>query len=178
LVYAAVEFQSESHRNKVMKTLFADPRCSPIWAEIRSSITSGWFTAVSKFWWIYKLNMRIAYWIVTGLMAAFITLSAIPDILMVQAAVDIFGHLGLPSYLLPFIGVAKILGVIAVLIPGYPRLKEWAYAGLVFDLIGAFYSHISVGDPFGSWVFPIIALVLVFASYFLYHATRNEPLIQ
>lgn len=112
--------------------------------------------------------MKIAYWIVTGLMAAFMLLASIPEVLRMQEAIDIFAHLGYPAYLLPFIGVAKILGVIAVLIPGYPRLKEWAYAGLVFDLIGALYSHISVGDPPTAWIFAAIGLILVTGSYLLY----------
>ena len=58
-----------------------------------------------------------------------------------------FRHLGYPTYLLPFVGTAKILGVAAVLFPGFGRVKEWAYAGLVFDLTGALHSHLSVGDP-------------------------------
>jgi len=91
--------------------------------------------------------MKIAYWIVTGLMAALLVLSAVPDVLMVDGAVEMFTHLGYPKYLLPFIGVAKLLGVLVVVVPGLPRsLKEWAYAGLVIDLVGALYSHISVGD--------------------------------
>ncbi|MBC7898513.1 MAG: DoxX family protein [Saprospiraceae bacterium] len=118
-------------------------------------------------------KIKIIYWIVTGLMAAFIVMSAIPDILRIPEAVTIFTHLGYPIYLLPFIGVAKILGVIGVLVPGFPRLTEWAYAGLVFDLIGAFYSHIAVGDPVSSWIFPVIALALVLGSYFLYHKTKT-----
>ena len=114
--------------------------------------------------------MRIAYWIVTLLMAAFMLMASIPDVISHPEAIKIFQHLGYPAYLLPFIGVAKILGVIAILVPGFPRLKEWAYAGLVFDLIGALYSHIAVGDPVSAWIFPVIAVALVTASYFLYHA--------
>ena len=72
---------------------------------------------------------KILYWIFTGLMAAFMLLGAIPDVLRIPAAVDVSTHLGYPAYLLPFIGVAKILGVIAVLVPGFQRLKERAYAG-------------------------------------------------
>ncbi|NOT47104.1 MAG: DoxX family protein [Acidobacteria bacterium] len=117
--------------------------------------------------------MRIIYWIVTGMMAALMTVSAIPDVLRVSDAVEFMKHLGYPEYLLPFLGVAKILGVIAVLFPRFPRLKEWAYAGLSFDVIGAFYSHFSVGDPASVWIFPLIALALILTSYFLYHATRN-----
>jgi hypothetical protein len=101
--------------------------------------------------------------------------SAIPDVLMIEGAVQIFQHLGYPTYIIPFIGVAKILGVIAVLVPGFRRLKEWAYAGLVFDLIGAFYSHIAVGDTAIFWAIPLIALVFVVTSYFLYHAVYDDP---
>jgi len=76
-------------------------------------------------------------------------------------------HLGYPAYLLPFLDVAKTLGVLAVVVPGFPRLREWAYAGLTFDLSGAVYSHLSVGDPVGVWTFPVIGLLLVTASYLL-----------
>ena len=53
--------------------------------------------------------------------------------------------------MITFLDVAKILGVIAILIPGYPRLKEWAYAGLAFDLIGATYAQIAKGYPAANW---------------------------
>jgi hypothetical protein len=115
--------------------------------------------------------MKIAYWIVTGLMAALLVLSAVPDVLMVDGAVEMFTHLGYPRYLLPFIGVAKILGVLVVIVPGLPRsLKEWAYAGLVIDLVGALYSHFSVGDEAKFIIAPFIGLVLVLGSYALYRA--------
>ena len=117
---------------------------------------------------------KILYWIFTGLMAAFMLLGAIPDVLRIPAAVDVFTHLGYPAYLLPFIGVAKILGVVAVLVPNFQRLKEWAYAGLVFDLVGALYSHVAVGDPPGSWVFPIVGLLLVFGSYLFHRKRLNQ----
>lgn len=120
---------------------------------------------------------KIIYWIVTILAAAFMTLAAVPDILLIPEAVEIFRHLGYPDYLIPFIGVAKILGVIAILSPWFPRLKEWAYAGLVFDLIGALYSHISVGDPPSAWIFTIVGLVLVGGSYFVYRKLQAERLI-
>jgi uncharacterized membrane protein YphA (DoxX/SURF4 family) len=73
-----------------------------------------------------------------------------------------------PAYLLPFLGIAKVLGVIAILIPGFPRLKEWAYAGLTFDLAGAMYSGISVGDPAGSWMLFMIGFLLIASSVTLY----------
>ena len=68
-------------------------------------------------------------WIVTGLMAGFMLLSAIPDVLRIPAALDIMKHLGYPPYLLLFLGTAKTLGVLAVLVPGIPRIKEWPSPG-------------------------------------------------
>ena len=114
------------------------------------------------------------YWIVTSLMAAFMLVASIPDVLRIPQAVAIFTHLGYPTYLLPFLGTAKTLGVIAVLVPGFRRLKEWAYAGLVFDLIGALYSHLSVGDPPSVWMFPSLGLLLVTGSYVLYRRHMNH----
>lgn len=108
------------------------------------------------------------------MMAILMLIASIPDVLKIPEAVEIFTHLGYPTYLLPFIGVAKILGVIAVVYPGFPRLKEWAYAGLVFDLVGAFYSHLSVGDPPSMWSGSVIGLVLVSASYILYRKAADR----
>ena len=100
-----------------------------------------------------------------GLMAAFMVFASIPDILQIPEAVSIFGHLGYPRTLLPFLGTAKTLGVVAVLVPGVARLKEWAFAGLVVDLIGALYSHLSVGDGPSVWMPAVIGLLLVSGSY-------------
>jgi hypothetical protein len=116
---------------------------------------------------------KVLYWILTGLMAAFMLMASIPDLLQPPEVIAALAHLGYPGYLLAFLGTAKILAVITILFPGFPRLKEWAYAGLVFDLIGAFYSHISVGDPFGVWIFPIIGLLLVSGSYCLHRKKQN-----
>src|SRR5687767_12391808 len=88
-------------------------------------------------------KINIAYWIITGLFAAFMLFSAIPDIMVVPEAVAMITGLGYPKYLIPFLGVAKLLGVIVILIPWFRRIKEWAYAGLFFDLIGATYSSIA-----------------------------------
>nr|WP_265333553.1 DoxX family protein [Paenibacillus guangzhouensis] len=104
---------------------------------------------------------------------------AIPDMLYAPDAVVLFHHLGYPSYLLPFLGIAKLLGVIAIVVPGFPRLKEWAYAGFVFDLSGAMYSSISVGDPASNWVMFFIGFALIAGSYLLHHrraALRNRSM--
>ncbi|GGB44067.1 DoxX family protein [Fictibacillus barbaricus] len=115
-------------------------------------------------------KVTIGYWCFTGLLIALMLLGSIGDIMSAPEAVALFKHLGYPTYLLPFIGIAKLLGVIAILIPGFPRIKEWAYAGFVIDLTGAMYSTIAVGDP---WVFFIIGYILIAGSYIFYHRKRK-----
>ena len=118
---------------------------------------------------------KTIYWIFTGLFAGIMLLSAIPDIIKVPDAVQMINtHFGYPGYFLPFIGVAKLLGAIAIIIPGYPRVKEWAYAGLAYDLIAATYSAIAVGDPASQWVPMIIFILLLFGAYGFYHKKLTE----
>ncbi len=112
---------------------------------------------------------KFIYWIFTSLFAFLMLGSAIPDIFSVPVAVEGFQKMGMPAYLLPFLGIAKTLGVIAILIPGYPRIKEWAYAGLVFDLLGATFSIIASGQPASNWMFMALPIVLAAGSYTWYH---------
>jgi len=115
---------------------------------------------------------NILYWVFTGLFGAMMLLSAIPDIMSDPIAVQgMHVELGYPAYFIPFIGVAKALGVIAILVPGFPRIKEWAYAGLAFDLIGATYSILSVGKP--DWVFMFLPVALLITSYVFYHRRKR-----
>jgi hypothetical protein len=118
-------------------------------------------------------SAKFAPWfgrIVTALFALLMVLSAIPDLLQMPNAVAIIGNLGYPPYLLVFLGTAKLLGVAAVLVPGMPTLKEWAFAGLTFDLSGALYSHLSVGDPSTVWMPAAIGLLLAAVSYLAYRS--------
>jgi hypothetical protein len=105
--------------------------------------------------------------ILTGLLAVLMLLSAAPDVLRSPAALSVFRHLGYPPYLLEFLGIAKVLGVAVLLAPGVPRVKEWAFAGLTFDLLGALYSHVSVGDPPAVWTPAFVGLVLAVSTYFV-----------
>ncbi len=109
------------------------------------------------------------YWIITGIFSAFMFLTSIPDILMIQDAITFMNHLGYPNYFIPFIGVAKVLGSIAIIIPGYPRIKEWAYAGLAFDLIGATYSQIATDGFKPGIFFMLLPIAFLIISYMLYH---------
>jgi uncharacterized membrane protein YphA (DoxX/SURF4 family) len=114
-------------------------------------------------------KIKIAYWIFTILLCLPILIGGVFDAISAPEAIEAMKHLGYPAYLLPFLGVAKILAVIAILVPRFPRLKEWAYAGLFFDLLGAMYSHISSGDGPDKWGFFPVAFILLFGSYIFYH---------
>jgi DoxX-like family len=120
---------------------------------------------------------KILYWTFTGLFAFMMFGSAIPDVFSHPIAVKgMHEDLGYPLYFLPFIGIAKWLGVIAILIPAnYPRIKEWAYAGLFFDLIGATYSIMASGSTEGQGgvLFMIMPLGLGILSYIFYHKKLN-----
>lgn len=122
-------------------------------------------------------SIKIIYWTTTILFAGFMILTSIPDILMSEEAVKFMTHLGYPEYFIPFIGVAKVLGCIAILIPSFKKIKEWAYAGLVFDLIGAIYSNIRVdGFNAGMLVFGIFFSLAYFSYSYnekLHNATNS-----
>ncbi len=108
---------------------------------------------------------KIIYWTTTILFALLMILSAIPDVLVTEDAVKFMSHLGYPKYFIPFIGVAKLLGSIAILIPRFKKIKEWAYAGLFFDLIGASYSNTMVDGIDGSTLFMVLPFALGICSY-------------
>jgi len=113
---------------------------------------------------------KIIYWIFTALFCIMMLGSAIPDIMKHPMAIKgMHDQLGYPLYFISFIGIAKALGVIALLVPGFPRIKEWAYAGLMFDLIGATYSIISAGQPFSDWIGMLLPIILGTCSYIYYH---------
>ncbi len=114
-----------------------------------------------------KLNT--IYWVFTALFAGLMLLSSIPDIVLSPDAVVFMHHLGYPDYFTIFIGVAKILGVIAIVVPGFPRLKEWAYAGMFFDLIGAVYSQLATDGFMPPMLFMILPIFLGAMSYIYYH---------
>jgi len=123
-------------------------------------------------------KQKLLYWIFTGLFAAMMLGSALPDVISSPIAIKgMHQDLGYPLYFIPFIGIAKVLGVIAILVPGFPRLKEWAYAGLVFDLIGATFSIIAAGKAISDWGFMIIPLILAALSYTFYHRKLRAELI-
>ena len=122
---------------------------------------------------------KILYWVFTILFAGFMLFSAVSGVVPGPDAVKLFHDaLGYPVYFIPFISIAKILGVIAILVPGFPKLKEWAYAGLVFDLAGATYSMMSAGlADAGGMGFMALGFLLAAASYIFYHKKRKDALV-
>jgi len=112
---------------------------------------------------------KITFWTVTGVFSAFMLFSSIPDVLVTPEAREFMGKLGYPGYILPFLGVMKLAGVVAILTPGRRRIKEWAYAGLFFDLLGATYSQLSAGGMQPQVLFMALPIALLFISYFYSH---------
>jgi uncharacterized membrane protein YphA (DoxX/SURF4 family) len=116
---------------------------------------------------------KIIYWIATVWLSLGMVSSAIVQLTRVKEAVDQFEHLGYPIYLLAILGVWKLLGVVAILIPKYPLVKEWAYAGFFFVTSGALISHLAMSDPIGD-IFPaLLLLVLTVVSWYFRPAPRK-----
>ncbi len=116
---------------------------------------------------------KIIYWIFTLWMALGMVSTAIVQLMKNTDELANFTNLGYPSYLMTIIGVWKILGVIALLIPKRLILKEWAYAGFFFVMSGAVTSHLIVGDTVGRTFPAILLLVLVLISWYFRPADRR-----
>jgi uncharacterized membrane protein YphA (DoxX/SURF4 family) len=115
----------------------------------------------------------IAYWITTILGPASFVIGGVMQIVRPPEVAATLTHLGYPLYFGTILGVWKILGAIAVVIPRFPRLKEWAYAGFFFDLTAAAATRAFVGDSAGDIIGPLIFLALVVASWALRPASRK-----
>ena len=117
----------------------------------------------------------VIYWLTTGLVAAGIGSGGIAYLAHAEPVREGVTGLGYPAYLLTILGIWKILGTIAILVPRFPLVKEWAYAGLVFNLTGAAYSHVAAGDPLAKAVAPVVLLALTAASWHLRPPGRRLP---
>lgn len=113
-------------------------------------------------------TINIFYWIVTGLFAVGMLQSGIVELIPTQGSKDVMSLLGYPMYLLTILGIAKILGVIALIQPVFNTIKEWAYAGFTIDFIGASISGIYATDNAAIVIIPLIFLAVMFASYYLW----------
>jgi DoxX-like family len=108
---------------------------------------------------------RILYWVTTGLIILVVGIGSFADIFKVEAVRQGVLHVGFPEYILPFLGVMKLLGTIAVVVPVFRRLREAAYAGIIFYFIGATYCHIAVGDGFDKYAVTLVILAITVLSY-------------
>lgn len=116
---------------------------------------------------------KIIYWIATLWLSLGMVSSGLIQLLHNQMGVDAMAHLGYPVYFLTIIGVWKLLGVVAILVPKYPLLKEWAYAGFFFTMTGALASHIGVGDPIGQMFPAVLLITLTVVSWYFRPANRK-----
>lgn len=116
-----------------------------------------------------KTTINIIYWIATGLILAMMLFSAASSFMENPDGTKMLAAIGYRPYVLHLLAVAKLLGVIAILTPGFPRLKEWAYAGFMFDLIGATYSFYASGFAIKDWAFMPVLIAILVCSYIFYH---------
>lgn len=109
---------------------------------------------------------KIIYWVTTLWLALGMTSTGIVQIIKMDEEVQNFSNLGFPVYLMTLIGIWKILGVIVVLIPKFPLVKEWAYAGFFFTMTGAIISHLAIGEPIVKTLPPLLLLILTILSWY------------
>jgi hypothetical protein len=116
---------------------------------------------------------KIIYWIFTAWLSLGMISTGIVQLMKTKEEVDLFTHLGYPIYFMTMLAVWKFLGVITVLIPKLPLLKEWAYAGFFFSMSGAVFSHIVLGDAFKETFPPFLLLVLTIISWYFRPSDRK-----
>lgn len=116
---------------------------------------------------------RVWYWIVTIIFAAFMLFSGIGGLIGSEAGDVVMAGLGYPLYLNTILGIAKILGAIAILQTRFRVIKEWAYAGFTFDMVGALLSFLLSGMGIGPALFIIPSLIVMFVSYWLWKKVSN-----
>ena len=123
---------------------------------------------------VISRNHVVAYWITTALLVVELVLGGVWDVLRVPQVRGLIERLGYPPYFLVILGIWKLLGAVALVIPRFPRLKEWAYAGVVFDLTGAVASLLASGlMDAGAMAYPIIMTGVALASWALRPSSRR-----
>ena len=121
-----------------------------------------------------KKRDKIIYWIATIWLALGMVSTGIVQLSRMKEEVDkITQQLGYPIYFLTILGIWKMLGVVAVLIPKFPSLKEWAYAGFFFAMSGAVFSHIARGSGAADFFGPMLLLVLTVVSWYFRPPSRK-----
>lgn len=118
-------------------------------------------------------KLKIIYWVATIWLALGMLSTGLVQIFHVKEEVDLILSLGYPVYFLTLLGTLKVLGVVVLLMPGFPLLKEWAYAGFFFSMSGAIVSHIASGNSMNEIFPPLLLLVLTIASWYFRPAGRK-----
>jgi hypothetical protein len=113
-------------------------------------------------------TIRVTYWTLNIIFCLFHVMDAGGGLAKAKAGVDAMNAMGYPIYLMVFLAVLKLLGVVALLQNQYKTIKEWAFAGFSFTLIGATVSHICVNDPVLFIIMPVVFLALLFALYYFW----------
>jgi uncharacterized membrane protein YphA (DoxX/SURF4 family) len=119
---------------------------------------------------------KIIYWIATVWLALGMISTAVAQLFKSaggQGGAEMLTHLGYPVYLLKLLGIWKLLGSVVVLIPGFPLLKEWAYAGFFFVMTGALFSHLASRDPITPLFPSLLLLILTVVSWYFRPASRK-----
>lgn len=116
---------------------------------------------------------KIIYWISTAWLALGMVSTGVVQLIRMEEEVNNITHLGYPIYFLTILGVWKMLGVVAVLAPSFPLLKEWAYAGFFFAMSGAIISHIALGNSLSKMAPPLLLLILTVVSWTFRPADRK-----
>jgi hypothetical protein len=115
----------------------------------------------------------IWYWVITALLSFCIFFGGLTQTLLLKQTIEGFKPLGYPTYFISLIGVWKMLGVIAILIPNFKLLKEWAYAGIFFTMTGAVISHIATNDIHAQIIAPAVLAIFTVLSWYLRPASRK-----
>lgn len=116
---------------------------------------------------------KIIYWVATLWLSLGMISSGIVQIIQMDEEMVMMNHLGYPAYFVTLLGVWKMLGVVAVLVPKFPLVKEWAYAGFFFSMSGAVVSHVVCGDSAQEFFGPVLLLVLTGLSWYFRPADRK-----
>ena len=109
---------------------------------------------------------KIIYWVATLWLALGMVSTGIVQLIKMKEEADMMVHLGYPLYFLTILGTWKLLGVIAILIPKFPILKEWTYAGFFFAMSGALFSHAVCGDGLKEYLGPSLLIMLTIVSWY------------
>ncbi|WP_018342358.1 DoxX family protein [Cytophaga aurantiaca] len=121
---------------------------------------------------------KIIYWIATCWLALGMTSTGIVQLIKMKEEADMMAHLGYPLYFLTILGIWKLLGVVAILVPKFPLVKEWAYAGFFFAMSGALFSHAATCDKEALAYFgPSLLLVLTVTSWYFRPADRKTGVV-